>query len=485
MNFVNTPANTRNPGFMAEVDPSNANTGQNRPRTLVIGQVTTPAPVSQVPVLCPSPTAARLMGGPGSTLALMAARVIARDPNDEVWVLPLADNPAGTASTVAGTLTGTATAAGTLSTSVCDTLVQTLVPAGTTAAQAAAALASAISLMADLPVTAQPNGGVVTLTAKNRGPLDLDLRWNTAGTLGGQVFPPGLSATSVFTPGTAAPDMTLALANCSDVAFSKIVFAYSDTVSLNAVEAFLSDATGRWAPWRLLFGHGFTAVRATLGQATALLTTRNDQHVTVMPVSNSPTPSWLIAADQAGSVGLSLRNDPGVPLQELAMGWTAPPIQDRFDYNDRNTLLYDGGSTYEVDDDGTVRVSRLVTTYQVNAGGVPDDSYLDVETMFQLSDEITFYRTDIRTVYGRKKVVTDTTRFGAANPDVVTPAIVRAHILALYTVRESIARVQDYDTFKANLVVEYAGNGRMNILLPLILAGQLRIVAMLVQFSKP
>ncbi len=484
--FQNFPADTRNPGFAAEIDPSRANTGQFRLRTLVVGQVIAGAqPVPSVPVLCPSAAFARTLAGAGSPLALMAARVIARDPNGEIWVLPVPDNGAGQRSTVAAILAGTATAGGTLSTYVCDTLVQTGVPAGTTAAQAAATLAAVANAIADLPVTAAAAGAVVTFTVRVPGPLDLDVRWNHGGGLAGEVFPAGLTATAVLTPGTGAPDLGLAFANCSDIPFASVVLPYADAVTLDAVKAFLNDQTGRWAPVRLLFGHGFAAVRATLGQATTLLAARNDQHMTVLPVSNSPTPSWLIAADMAGSAGLSLRNDPGIPLQRLAMGWRAPPVADRFTYNDRNTLLYDGGSTYEVDDDGTVRISRLVTTYQTNTAGVADNSYLDVETMFQLADEIRFYRADITTVFARKKIVSDGTRFGAANPDIVSPRIIRAHMLALYRQREELGRVQDYDAFKQHLVVEYAGNGRVNILLPVILAGQLRIVAMLVQFTKP
>ena len=325
----------------------------------------------------------------------------------------------------------------------------------------------------------------VTCTAKVVGPLDLDSRSNYRGALGGEAYPAGTGATSVITIGTGAPDLTAVLANLGDRPFDMIVVPYTDTTTLDAIKAFLSDSTGRWLPTRLVFGHGFAAMRGTLGAVTTATTARNDQHMTIMPFNDSPTPAWIWAADMVGSIATNLRNDPGLPVQRLAMGVLAPPAESRFVFSDRNTLLYDGASTYEVDDDGTVRVSRMVTTYQRNTSGVPDDSFLDVETPFQLADVIQFFQADYSTVFARKKIVANDTRLGANNQDTVTPAIIEAHTLALYRRLEANGRVQNTALFKQLLTVEYAGNGRVNVLLPITLSQQLRIIAGLVQFRKP
>ena len=481
--FANLPLNTRNPGFYFEVDPSKANTGQRNFRALILGQAITSG-LAQQAVLLPSTLIAKNLAGAGSPMALMAEAYRKRDVFGELWAMPVASNGAGTPGTMATTFTGPCTAAGTLSGYVCGVLVQAMIPAGASATAIAAAFASAIALNPDLPITAAAAAAVVTCTARVAGPLDLDVRFNYRGTLGGEVFPAGVGASNVITLGTGAPDLTTALANLGDRPYDMIIVPYSDSTTLDAIKGFLSDNAGRWLPTRLLFGHGFAAMRGTLGTVVTALTARNDQHMTVMPVNDSPTPAWIIAADMTGSVATSLRNDPGLPVQRLAMGWLPPPDLNRFTFSDRNTLLYDGASTYEVDEDGTVRVSRMVTTYQRNTAGVPDDSFLDVETPFQLADVIQFFQADFSTVFARKKIVANGTRLGQSNQDTVTPAIIGAHTLALYRLMEANGRVQDSATFKQLLVVEYAGGGRVNLVLPVTLAGQLRVIAGLVQFFR-
>ena len=482
--FANLPASTRGPGFYFEIDASKANTARPKLRALILGQATV-AGLPQAAVLCPSTPFARSYAGAGSPLALMAAQYRRRDVFGEIWIAAPASNGAGTASTVATTFTGPATAAGTMSRYECGVLVQFLVSAGMTATQMAAAYATVVNANPDLPVTATASGAVVTCTAKVVGPLDLDSRTNYRGALGGEVYPAGTTATSVVALGTGAPDLTLLLANLGDRPFDMIVVPYADTTTLDAIKAFLSDSTGRWLPTRLLFGHGFAAVRGTLGAVTTLTTARNDQHMTIMPFNDSPTPTWLWAADIVGSIATSIRNDPGLPVQRLALGVLAPPAESRFVFSDRETLLYDGASTYEVDDDGTVRISRMTTTYQRNTVGVPDDAFLDVETPFQLAEVIRFFQADFSTVWARKKIVANGTRLGISNQDTLTPQIIEAHVLALYRQLEADGRVQDVANFKALLTVEIVGNGRVNILLPITLSNQLRIVAGLVQFRKP
>ena len=295
----------------------------------------------------------------------------------------------------------------------------------------------------------------------------------------------GCAVAVAVTLGTGAPALGPALAPLGAIPFDVIVTPYADTASLDALKTFLADDAGRWAPQRLLFGHAFYALRGTLGTVTGLLAARNDQHASCLPFPDSPDPAWLWAADLAGTVATSLRNDPGLPLQHMAMGVTAPPPGLRWGWGERNTLLYDGGGAFEVAPDGTVMLLRLPTTYQRNPSGVPDDSYLDTETMFQLQDVIEFLQSDLTTAFARKKLVSDGTRFGSANPDTVTPAILKTHVLALYRLLELQGRVQDSASFKGGLVVENAGGGRINILAPVLLAQQLRIVALSIQFTKP
>ena len=70
--FSNIPSNLRVPLFYAEVDNSQANSGAQTQRTLIIGQITaTGNGVVNVPVLGQGVSDAQAKGGLGSMLALM------------------------------------------------------------------------------------------------------------------------------------------------------------------------------------------------------------------------------------------------------------------------------------------------------------------------------------------------------------------------------------------------------------------------------
>nr|WP_246880822.1 phage tail sheath subtilisin-like domain-containing protein [Chromobacterium violaceum] len=284
--------------------------------------------------------------------------------------------------------------------------------------------------------------------------------------------------------GATAPSLATALANLGDQPFDFIVCPFNDTTSLNALQQFMNDQTGRWSYSKQLYGHVFAALRGTLGALTTFGVTRNNQHETVMGCYDSPTPAWLWAAATAAATAVSVRADPAQPLQTIPLiGVLAPPLQSRFQLTDRNTLLYDGISTFTVAQDGTVAIENLITTYQKNAFGNADNSYLEVETMFTLAYVVRFLRTRITSKFARTKLAADGTKF-AAGSNIVTPSIIRGELVAAYGELEFAGIVQNSAAFKAGLVVELDANnpGRVNVLAPPTLVNQLRIFALLNQF---
>ena len=308
---------------------------------------------------------------------------------------------------------------------------------------------------------------------------------NYGGALAGQALPAGVGVTiTAMASGATPPSLTTPFANLLDQTFDFIVFPYTDTTSLDAVKALLDDNTGRWAWSRQIYGHAFAAARGTLGTLTTLGTARNDQHTTIMGFNDSPTPAWIWAAAVAAQASASVRADPALPLQTLALsGVLAPPLVSRFAMTDRNVLLFDGVSTFTVADDGTVAIENLITTYQKNAFGQPDNSYLEVETLFTLTYVLRFMRTRVTSKYARVKLAANGTRFGPG-ASVVTPNIIRADIIAAYRELETAGLVQNGDGFKAALIVERNASNpnRVDVLWPASLIGQLRIFALLAQF---
>lgn len=486
--FKAIPSNLRVPLFYAEVDNSRANTAQAVQRALVIGQITSSGTATpNVPVISAGAADAAAIGGARSMLAAMVAAYRANDPTGEVWCLPLADDAAAVAATGSIAFTAAATASGTLAVYVAGVRYMLPVSSTQTTAQLATALAALVNADVSAPVIAAASTSTVTFTAANKGPAgnDIDIRVGYGGTAAGEVTPTGLTYTvTAMANGATPPVLTTALANLSSQSFDFIVCPYTDSTSLDALKGLLNDATGRWSYQAQIYGHVFAARRGTLSSLTTFGAARNDQHATVMGYYDSPTPSYLWAAAVAGAAAVSLRNDPGMPLQTLALrGVQAPPLQSRFILTDRNTLLYTGVSTFTVADDGTVAIENLITTYQKNAFGAADNSYLQVETLFTLAYVLRFMQAAITSKFARVKLAADGTKF-AAGSGVVTPSSIRAELVAQYRVLEANGIVQNGDAFKDGLIVQQntTNPNRVDVLWPGVLIDQLRIFAVLAQF---
>lgn len=487
--FKNIPSNLRVPLFYAELDNSKANTGATTQRALIIGQMTaTGTGVANTPQISQGATEARTVGGQGSMLALMTAAYRAADPFGEVWYLPLADDAAAVAATGSVAFTAAATATGTLNLYIAGQRVTMAVTSTQTTAQLATALAAAINAVGDLPVTATASTTIVTLTAKNKGLAgnDIDIRVNYRGAAGGETTPAGLTMTiTAMSAGATNPVLTTGLANLLDQPFDFIVMPYTDSTSLDAIKSFLSSTTGRWSWSKQIYGHAFAAYRGTLGSLTTFGTGRNDEHVSVMGFNDSPSPAWIWAADLAGTSASALRADPARPLQTLALSTVlAPPLASRFALTDRNTLLWDGISTFTVAQDGTVAIENLITTYQLNSFGAPDNSYLEVETLFTLAFVLRQLQSVVTSKYSRMKLAADGTRF-APGSAIVTPGIIKADLIAQYQTLEYNGFVQKSQQFAQGLIVQQNSTNpnRVDVLYPAVLIDQLRIFALLMQFT--
>lgn len=488
INFNSIPANLRVPLFYAELDPTYANTTAEDQRGLLVGQMTASGTYAPgVPVRLTSKSDGIVGAGAGSVLAQMIEAWRDNDDSGEVWVLPVSDAGSATAATSTATVTGTATAAGSIPLYVGGKLVSAAVAAGDTAAVVAASIVTAITA-AGVAATAAAALGVVTLTARNKGTVgnEIDVRMAFKGTAGGEVLPTGITIAIVaMTGGATDPVLTTPIAALGDKTFDFIVSGLNGTTALDALKGLLSDSAGRWSPMQQLYGHVFTAMRGTAGTLAAFGLARNDQHLSIVGFTDSPSPYWIWAAAIAAKASVSLRADPGLPLQYLAVASIlAPPIASRFPITVRNaTLLYNGISTWSVNAAGAVVIENIVTTYVTNAQGNSDNSYLEVETMFLLMYVIRFMRARIQSKFGRMKLAADGTRVPAGS-NVVTPSSIKADQIAAYRELEEGGFVQKADAFAANLIVEKdpTNPNRVNVLWPGTLINQLRIFAMLVQF---
>lgn len=483
--FATIPQNLRTPLFFVEFDNSMANTATATQRTLLIGQMLDGAAgKDSIPERITSGTQAAERFGRGSMLHTEAEVYFRNDTAGEVWVLPLADTESQTAAASKLKITSAANDTGVISLYIAGIRVQMAVVATDTAEAIATGLATVINRNENLPVTAAAETDTVTLTAKNKGAHGngIDIRLNYLGLTGGESTPSGFEMTvTAMTGGNGSPDLLNGLANLKDRSFDFIVNPYTDTASLDVVKTFLAD---RWAWDKQLYGHSYGVITGTYGQLADLGEKRNDQHASLLGVNGSPSPDYQWSAAYTGAIAQSLRNDPGRPLQTLVISGVLPPDDTKIlELTERNNLLHSGISTFTVDDDGTVRVENIITTYQKNAYGDNDDSYLQVETLYLLMFVSRYLRTQVTSKFGRMKLAEDGTRF-APGAAIVTPNVIKAELIAQYGFLEFNGHVQDAKGFAKGLKVERNSQNpnRVDVLWTGTLINQLRVFALLNQF---
>jgi len=483
ISFNSIPIDLRTPGAYVEFDSSRAQQGlpTRTPRVLLIGPRLAAGTVAanELRRLTGKESAAAWYGA-GSILAHMAKAFFNAYRYAEVWAYDLSDAGGGVAATKTITLSGPATAAGTLAAYVAGRKVQVAVAAADTANTIATALAAAINANTDIPATAGAAAAVVTVTAKNKGTpgIGIDVRVNHNPE---DRLPAGV--TVVIAEGVAGsgdPDFTAAIAAIGDQPFDAIVTAYTDTTSLNLLK---TELESRWGPMRQLDGLVFAAKRDTYGNLASFGAARNGKFETVLGY-RGPNPPWEWAAAYAAVVMQAAGQDPARPFQTLQLpGLLAPKVNERFTRAERELLLADGISTFVVDQGGAVLLERPITTYQSDANGEPDTSWLDVNTPLTLSYLRWSLRLRFTQRYPRHKLANDGTHFGEGQA-VITPKVARAELVSLFREWEAAGLVENIDQFVADLKVErdQSNPNQLNALIPPDLVNQLRVFAAQIQF---
>jgi phage tail sheath gpL-like len=489
ISFSGIPTTLRVPSVAAEFDSSRAAGGPAilAYRALIIGQKTSAGTATaDTLVRVTNASQAATYGGAGSMLHRQAMAWFASNKTTEVYLGVLDDNGAGVLATKTITFAGTATAAGTLSLYVGNDLVSVAVASGTTNTALATAVEAALDAVATtrgLPVVASVASDVVTLTAKNKGAVGQDLSIRLNYQLG-ESTPAGITVTIANAiSGATNPVLTTLIAAMGDVWFHVIVHPYTDATSLSAIEA---ELVSRFAAARMIDG---VAITSALGSASVLGTlgdTRNSPHSCIVAQAGETpiTPPSEFAAEVGAIVAYYSSIDPARPHQTLPMVWSkAPAESDLFTDAERNLMLYDGIATTKADSTRGVKLERIITTYQRNAAGGADTAYLDSTTLFTLMYLRYSFRARILAAFPRHKLADDGTRFGAGQA-VVTPKLGKAEAFAWFRQMEELGLVEDFDTFKTDLVVErnVTDPNRLDFLLPPDLINQFVIGAISVQF---
>lgn len=487
ISFNETPTNVRVPFVFVEIDNSMAQQGPALLpyRALLIGQkISAGTATANALYKVTSAAQVQTLAGRGSMLHRMAIQWFKNNSFTETWIGVLADNGAGVTASGSITFGGTITAAGTLSLYLGGELVEVAVAAAEANTATATNVAAAINANLDLPVTAAVDGSTaekVNITFRHKATVGnaFDIRVNYQDD---EALPAGMTTTIVaMANGTTAPTLTSLISAMGDTWFQVIAHPYTDSTSLTAIETELAD---RFASDRMIDGVAFTASNASHATLTTLGDGRNSPHSSIVATNQSPTPVYEYAATVAAVAAFYGNGDPARPFQTLPLvGIKAPNQADEFTMQERNLLLYDGISTTKQGAGGLMQIDRLITTYQTNAAGAADTSYLDVTTMLTLLYLRYSFRNRILSRYPRHKLANDGTRYGAGQK-VITPKLGKAEAIAWFREMEELGLVENFDGFKTNLIVERDNTdvNRLNFLLPPDLVNQFIVGAAQVQF---
>jgi len=483
VSFNEIPDNIRVPGIYIEIDPSKAAGGGAvmERRLLLVGQRLVGGSVAALTAMRLGSQAgdqAAQAFGEGSMLHGMAAA--ARKANDyvDIWAIALDDDVAGVAATGTVTLSGVPTATGTLALYIGGTQVRIAVVAAEAVATLATRLADAINANTGLPVTASAALGVVTLTSRWKGETgnDLDVRLNYYG----EQTPAGLTvAIAALAGGTANPDVQPVLDAIAGQQYYSIVCPYLDGANLTALEA---EMASRFGPMDVLTGHVFNAMVGNHAELTTWGNGRNSPHVSTLGLHDLPTAPWVVASVWATVAEFSGANDPARPFRSLALpGVLPPPEASRFTRAERNLALYDGISTFTVDQGGQVLIETIITNYQTNSFGLPDIALLRLETKWT-ADLIRFrFNAAVARDYPRHKLG-DVAVPGQAY---ATPTTVRATLIAeAIKLATEDGLIEDIEGFKRDLLIKRSTQNpnRMNAVLTPNLVNQFDIFAAAVQY---
>jgi phage tail sheath gpL-like len=453
---------------------------------LIIGQRLAAGTVAaEVPVSVPSADAGEEYFGHGSILAHMIDYFKDANPYTELWAVALDDEGAGTAATGTFVFSGTATDDGVVYTYIGGERITTAVTLGDAAATVGAAVVADITAYVaehNLPVSAAGTS-TVTITCLHKGTLGnyINLAQNL---IPGEGLPAGI--TCVITQvgsviaGATDPDVADAITAIGGSWFQTIISAYADDTNHDKLEAM---ALSWWHPYEQKDTSLFIGAIGNQAALTALGNARNSQFTVLMGGGLSSSPPWAWAA-VTGAVD-AYESDPARPRQTLTLtGLRAPAQPDIFTQTERNTLLYDGVSTFTVGTDGTCYIERLITTYQTNALGVADSSYLNQTTMRTLAALRYTWNAWVALRFPRAKLADDTANVPTGQ-SIVQPKTLTSEALAWFRWCETEKGwVENWEQFKDDLLIERdsTDKDRVNMRMSPDLMNQFRVLAGQIQY---
>jgi len=422
--------------------------------------------------------------GYGSSLHRMGIKLFNNLGSSGVFVdfFPLDEGTGTTTGTI--TVTGTSTSSGALSFYISGDLVTVQVENGSSNTAVATSINAAINANISLPVTSTVLSNVVTLTSKNVGlsQNQITLRQNI--NIGdAERSPVGVSIViTQMTGGTADPSISTALNNFSNTFYTVVVCPFNSDTSLDLLESFGETRISPEVKKPFIGVSGFCGTRANL---ITFLESRNSPWTTVVPVENSPNHPGEIAAACSAVIAASAQVEPARPFKNLQiLSVNSGGVPD-WTYDQKNQIEILGGSTTYTDSSGTVVIGDLLTTYTQNSQGAQDDSWRFTVTISNIQAKINSIDTMfLSPPFDRSVIVDDASVTG--KEFAISPKRVKSYIIDLVDslwIPQAWSKNRDEIVSGIQVEIDSQNPGRINVLIPDILAVGLRVVAVKYQWS--
>lgn len=437
VSFATLPASIRKPGKYFEFNTALAvrTLAANSQKVLLVGQRATASPVlAGVITDVFNDTDAGKYFGYGSQLHMMATAAISTFPGMALQAIAVDDAGGAVAATGTITATGTATAVGSVTVCIGNDVVVVPVAVADTPTIIGAAIAAAVTARPDIPVTAAAVAGVVTLTAKNKGTLGNQMKVSTLITGATGVTAPVVAMAS----GATDPAIAATLAIAFTAGHTIIATAFNDAPNLQALRNHLDSVSSALEQRGAIGCAGHTG---TLAQATTLAASINGGRVSLGLVPSTLSTSFEVAAAYAALA--ASEEDPARPLNTLPLnGIGIIPLANRLARTEQESALANGVTPFEVGPGDKVQVVRAISTYTLDANGVPDISLLDITTIRTLDYVRKAMRERIALRFPRDKLSSRTSDR------------VRSELLDVMYKLEELEIVENVDVYKAGLIVE-------------------------------
>lgn len=443
-----------------------ARSAGDAPRRLLLygNKLTAGSATVEALVQCLSEEDARTLFGSGSELHRGIKSALAVNRNADIWCIPIAT--AGTAATKTITFTsGPATAVGTVEAWFSGERVVANVAIGDSITTVAAALSAAINDSEDLPVTASPSAGVVTVTARHTGPRGnyISTRTKVTGATGIAHTP----VTGYMASGATMDAPANAILVAEPQRWHYHVVPYQTATELGAFKTHVNTEDEPEKGHRELFVWGSID---TLANTTTVAAGLNAERGQCAWLYNGDSTPFELACAEAARRAKSESADPSAnQIRSDLPGVKVPFVEADWPTTTEQNSALNNGISPVVIVSGACKMLRPITNRSQNdAATMPDYSVLDVHKVVVpdfVADTIDLNWDSFSS--GQKAGKDDPD--GDAPPEgVLTPRMVRDFVYAQLLALEADGHLEpgSVDARADEIVVELGSNGRFNATAP-------------------